>query len=132
MLESIDTNVILRLIIGNNIKQRHKAVELLCRPNIEYYVDPAAVTEVVFALSRPPYNFTRTEVKQSIMGIFKHLNIIYEEDILEEVFDFSITHPKLSFVDCYLAAKAAAKHAEPLWTFDRKLASQSPTAKEII
>ena len=132
MLESIDTNVILRLIIGDNEKQQHKAAELLCRPNVDYYVDSAAVTEVVFALTRPPYNFSRSDVKRSIMGVFKHLNIIYEADILGDVFDFFIAHPKLSFVDCYLAAKAASKHAEPLWTFDRKLANQSPTAKEIM
>lgn len=132
MLESIDTNVILRLIIGDNERQQHKATELLCRPDIDYYIDPVAITEVVFALIRPPYNFSRSDIKRSILGVFKHLNIVYEEDIFEDAFDFFIAHPKLSFVDCYLAVKAASKHAEPLWTFDRKLANQSPTAKEIV
>ena len=130
-LESLDTNAIMRLIVGDIKSQQQKVAELLCRRNIEYRLDSVAIVEVVFALSRPPYNFSRLLIRRALLGIFKHLNIVYENGIIENSLNDFVSHPKLSFVDCYLSNKAQAKTATPLWTFDKKLAAQSEHAKLI-
>lgn len=131
-IESLDTNVLLRLIIGDNPKQQAKASALLTHPDATFYVDDLAIFEIVYILSGKSYGFSRQEVATIVEGIFKRLNVTGNYSLISEATQFFAEHPKLSWADCYLAAKAAAKHAEPLWTFDRKLANQSPTAKEII
>ena len=51
--------------------------------------------------------------------------------LFEKALALFIAHANLSFEDCCLAAYAQITDAEPLWTFDKKLANQAPSAKLI-
>lgn len=125
--ESLDTNIILRLILNDVPAQRRKAVELLLRPDVVYQVPDLVITEAVYVLQEK--DKTRAEIVTMLEGLFKPLNIVVNLELFEQVLPMYLEHPKLSFNDCYLAALAATNEAEPLWTFDQALAKQSPTAK---
>lgn len=125
--ESLDTNMILRLMLNDVPEQRAAVVELLCRPDTAYHIADLAITEAVFVMQK--YGKTRSEIVQYFEGLLKRMNIITNHVLFERVFPMYLACPRLSFNDCCLAGYAALNQAEPLWTFDKALAKESGTAK---
>lgn len=128
--DSLDTNLVIRYIIGDNAAQRIAVKKLLATPYSMHRLEFIAIAEVVYVLDKY-YKYTREEIYQSLQVFLTaesgHLN--YDADLVENVFPFYVTHPKLSFDDCFLATLAEKNHATPLLTFDKKLARQHPSAK---
>lgn len=128
-IESLDTSVLLRVILEDNKDMCDAALDLLDCPGVVYKVADLVLMEIVFVLENMEVD------RETIAGVL--IRIITRPNIeTEQVIDFEslyayVNHPKLSFVDCYLATKAAYDKAEPLWTFDRKLVNQVPTAKAV-
>lgn len=58
-------------------------------------------------------------------------NIDFNKSVISSALDLFVSHPKLSFVDCYLAVIAETSGETPLWTLDKKLATQSKAAKNL-
>lgn len=126
-VESLDTSVLLRIILEDNKALCEAALELLDCPGVVYKVADLVLMEIVFVLENMKVD------RETIVGVL--VRIISRPNIeTGQVIDFEslymyVNHPKLSFVNCYLATKAAYDKAEPLWTFDQKLAKQIPTVK---
>jgi len=127
-IESLDTNILLRFILNDAPKQREIAIKLLSKPNTKYNVADLAISEVVYVLETSQKH-TRQFVAASIRQILAQPNIRCNKVLFYQVLPIYESHPSLSFNDCCLATYAAIDRAEPLWTFDRKFANQSPTAK---
>ena len=124
---SLDTNIVLRLILKDIPDQYEQALELLHRPGVEYNVSDLAITEVVYVLQSQ--GKTRTQIIKALWGFLKPMNINANFNLFNQVFPMYLNHPKLSFNDCCLSVYATLNQAEPLWTFDHALAKSSPTAK---
>ena len=129
--ESLDTNAILRFILGDNKAQQNKVLQLLLRPNVNYYIDDLTFFEVVYILSSDNYNLSRESIANFIEIVFKRLNIIGNYELISKTANFYAAHPKLSWADCYLSIKSAQLNHTPFWTLDKKLANQSEHAKLI-
>ena len=56
-------------------------------------------------------------------------NIYFNKGLIEDSLSLYVKHPKLSFVDCYLAVITELSQEKPLWTLDKKLATQVPVAQ---
>ena len=117
MSDSIDTSLLLRYFLNDSPEKKQKIIKLLDSDG-KHFLSTFAISETVFFLEcvgkRP-----RAEVE----------NIVFDRRILSDVFPFFLEHPKLSFIDCCLAFEAHKRQADPLYTFDQKLAKQSPYAK---
>lgn len=125
---SLDTNVVLRLIL-EDLPEQHRAVRALIDQEAgQLLVADAAVIEVIFVLTRH-YRFTRREIHEIVGGLVELPKIQANRSLIKRALAIFIKHPKLSFEDCYLAVLAEANEALPLWTFDEKLAKQVPTAR---
>ena len=126
---SLDANIIVRYITGDIPTQRELVKKLLATPNSTFYLSDLALSEVVYVFATV-YEKPREEIV-NLLNFFlsRYNNIIYNRELTSSVFPFYLTHSKLSFNDCCLAYYAEATHHEPLFTFDRKLANQSPSAK---
>jgi len=131
-IQSLDTNILLRLILNDVPNQCEKAQKFLRRnSDITFYVDDQAITETVYVLERQK-KYDRPFIISAFTDlIFPIKNINCDRPLFSEILPFYAKHPTLSFNDCYLTAKTAAKQSEPLWTFDHKFAKASPTAKEL-
>jgi predicted nucleic-acid-binding protein len=129
-LESLDTNVFLRLILDDDSEYSARAEKMLERESVQYLIFDQVIIEMVYILERQK-NYRREFIGDVIISLFDRHNIEYNGYIFSDVVKMYLTHPKLSFVDCYLSVLAGQKEAVPLWTFDRKLARQSDVAKEI-
>lgn len=120
--EAIDTDVALRLVLGDVPEQTQLAEALLARPGIRFDLPDAAVIELVFALEHH-YGLSRDQTTAVVHSLSSVPNL----DV-SSVFDAVLaqygTHPKLSFTDCYLAESVRTDGTLPLWTFDKKLASK--------
>jgi len=125
---SLDTNVLLRLLLNDLPGQHAQAKALVQQPGKDFLVSDTAIIELAFVLERH-YGFTRAQVKEAIDALATISGISFNTGLMNEALSAFIEHPKLSFEDYYLAQAAADQGAAPLWTFDKKLAAQSEHAQ---
>ena len=130
MTDSIDTNIVLRCILGDVPRQRSLAVSILKSSESLHYLSNQALLECIYVLEITE-EMTRREVVDLLTFFLARFSdkIIYDRALTKLAFPLYLSHPKLSWVDCALAAEAELSHHEPLLTFDRKLANQLPQAK---
>jgi len=125
---SIDTNVLLRLILDDVPAQQAVAEQLFGDMEYPVTLDDQAIIEAAFALEHH-YKAARVSCMTMLVAVMDLPTVIGDYHVIREAMEFWSIHPKLSLVDCYLAYKAAAIRATPLWTFDQKLANQHPAAQ---
>ena len=124
---SLDTNILMRYIWKDVPGQREKAIALLDDKSSSFYISDLVISEVIFNLKIARLH--RKSIVGVVEAIISKSNIHVSRFIADEVLPVYATHPALSFVDCYAACEAKQTDQEPLWTFDRKLANQHPSAK---
>ena len=130
MTDSIDTNIVLRIILGDIPEQREIAKRILETPGSVHYLSDQALLECFYVLE-VTLELPREEAVDLINLFLTRYDkiVIYNHDLTALAIPLYLAHPKLSWADCALAAEAELRHHEPLFTFDKKLASQLPQAK---
>jgi predicted nucleic-acid-binding protein len=126
MTASLDTNCLLQWLLEEIPEQAEKVSGLLESKGTFHIADPVLI-EVIFVLEKVK-RINRALIQQTIQVIFTQSNIKCNRALFEEALELYTAHPKLSFVDCYLAIYAKITSTIPLYTFDRKLAAQLPQA----
>jgi predicted nucleic acid-binding protein len=129
-IESLDTNILLRLFLADIPSEYEKAKTLISKTDRDFDVADLAITEMVYVLEKQK-RLPRRKIVEAVTKIMSWPNISCNRPLFEIVLPFYLEHPAVSFNDCCLAAYAQIKQREPLWTFDRKLAMQSGVAKEL-
>lgn len=125
---SLDTNVLLRLLL-KDVPEQHEAVEALFKQaNGAFEVADAALIEIVFVLERH-YRFTRAAILDDVSDLVSLPQLRCNQVLIKRALQLFVAHPALSFEDCCLSVYAELQDATPLWTFDKKLASQAPDAR---
>jgi predicted nucleic acid-binding protein len=122
MAASLDTNCILRWLLGD-VPEQTEAVARLLNSSETFVVVDAAVIEVVFVLEKVK-KIERKLIHRAVLAIMALANIKCNREVFEEIMPIYVSHPKLSFTDCYLSVLAKQNDALPLYTFDRKLSNQ--------
>lgn len=120
---SLDSNALLRLIVGDVPSQATKVTKLIEEGKL-FMVADVAIIEVIFVLERY-YQYTREQIAEAIQFAIEHPKISTNTQVFYDVLKLFKSHPALSPEDCYLATKASANKATPLWTFDKKLIKQA-------
>jgi predicted nucleic acid-binding protein len=64
-----------------------------------------------------------------VYRLLKQWRVSCNRVLFEGAMPLYIEHSGLSFEDCCLSVYAQLNNAEPLWTFDKKLANQAPNSK---
>ncbi len=120
---ALDTNVILRYLVGDDPEQTEAAQALLdgLTPDDPGYVCREVVLEVGWVLERS-YGFTRTQVAESLMELTATDNLVVENsyDVAAAAHRYGQGGP--DFSDLMVLSAAKRVEATPLHTFDRKLA----------
>ena len=127
MTASLDTNILLRYILEDAPHQCEKVKKLILNQEQPFYISDLVLAEVVFNLQGT--KMPRKNIVSILSRLFDLPNVHVNHTILDQALPFYEDHPALSFVDCMAAAYAKAENKTPLWTFDRKLANQHPSAK---
>lgn len=127
---SLDTNVFIRLFTGDMPSQYKKVTTLLSDETQSFIIEDVAIVEMAHVLE-VCYGKDRLDVARDVNFLCSIDNIRANRTLFEQVAKLYYTHPKLSFNDCYLAVISELHSADPLLTFDKKLANQLPSAKEL-
>lgn len=127
---SLDTSVVLRLLLADIPDLHRRALRLFSSPDATFAVSDLAFVETTFALERH-YRLTRAQIAEMITSFAALDNISCHTDQLLAAIATWVGHPKLSFEDCLMAEYAQREAMTPLWTFDRKLANQHQAAVEV-
>ena len=128
--DTLDTSLIVHYIVGDIPKQRRAVARLLDSENTVHAVPVLAMSEAVYVFETH-YGHDRTQVVANLrdfLNIFDDV-LDYDRELFDMVLPCYESRPSLSFNDCCLAFGAEVAGAEPLFTFDRKLARQHPSAK---
>ncbi|HMO77831.1 MAG TPA: PIN domain-containing protein [Candidatus Paceibacterota bacterium] len=125
---SLDTNTLLRLVLGDVPKQTAAVDSLLMNGGV-FQVSDITIVEMVFVLEKI-YHQPRTLVIDNINAIMAHSNIDCNRKVFNLTLPLYLANPKLSIVDCLLTKYAELNKATPLYTFDADLAKTcSPTTQ---
>jgi uncharacterized protein len=103
---SLDTNILVRLVVGD-VPTQTKLVEKLIADSTKLDVADIVIFELVFVLEKL-YFFSRPDVASSVSAIIRNKKINSNRKLFESMF----TMPEY----------ARLNKAEPLFTFDQKLA----------
>lgn len=122
---SLDTNILVRLVVGDVPAQTH-LVETLMTQAAKFDVADIVIFELVFVLEKL-YFFSRADIIESVSSIIRNKKINSNRKLFESMLSMYLENPKLSFVDCTLPEYARLNKAEPLFTFDQKLAKTYDT-----
>ena len=126
----LDANVLLRLILQDVPEQYERAKRLVSSVPNMFFISHAALSETVFALQNH-YALDREQIAAMMKWIIALPTIIGEYETIVAALDSYVSHPQLSYTDCYLAEEAAQLALLPLWTFDKKLARQHSGTQEV-
>ncbi|MDR0481569.1 MAG: PIN domain-containing protein [Cellulomonadaceae bacterium] len=127
---SVDANVLLRLVRGDIPDQQDQAKRLLGAPEASFHVSAATWVEVAYVLGEF-YEVPRKDIATTLTLLTAIPSLSAHANLIEATVGPWIRHPKLSFTDCLVAAEAAMVDAQPLFTFDKKLARQHPDAAAV-
>jgi predicted nucleic-acid-binding protein len=114
----------LRWILGD-VPGQTALVNDLIASGENFTAPDAVLIETVFVLEKVK-KISRGAIEQALMVIIGQANIRCSRELFAEALPLYRVHPRLSFIDCYLSVFARRRGAEPLLTFDRKLANQLP------
>ena len=128
MSGSLDTNILLRLIVGDITHQTLLASKLFEKATRPLFVADIVFLEMEYALTTN-YKLNRVDVVALLESLVTNPSIACNREMLKDAMRRYIKHPALSLTDIMLSLYAGQNDSNPLWTFDKKLASQLPNTK---
>lgn len=126
-MEFLDTNCLLRYVLGDNKEQADK-VETLVAKGV--HVNNGAFLEFVWVLESF-YKMNRQQVLQKIRVFTEDKRVACNRELVARVSELYVKYPQISFLDAYLAVTAGKKGGK-LRTFDKDLAKKLPSLVRLI
>ncbi len=129
-MPSIDTNILLRIILRDNTKQLARARDLLGR-HATFAVADIAIIELEYILTGY-YKYSRQEFSDIVTKLLiSNQHITMNRQLFERALKLYMKYPTESFDDCCLAVYARLNNQSPLYTFDKKMARDLPYVEEV-
>lgn len=123
-IPSLDTNVLLRIILRDNA-ELFDAARALLEQHKSFAIADQAIVEIVFALGGH-YEYARTEIAEVIVQLMNNQHLVLNRALFDKVLPLYTRHSGVSFTDCCLAVYAKLNKQTPLYTFDKKMARDLP------
>lgn len=117
-MRAVDTNVVVRLIVRDNLKQTAKAEAFVS--------DGAWVSNLVLAESiwvlESVYELGKAQLRTALSMLLEHQQLILQEtDVVRSALQEFASNRGVGFTDCLVIAIARKNGHVPVGTFDRKL-----------
>ena len=128
-MPSIDTNILLRLILLDNGDQLARIKSMLTSAE-DVFVPDQAVIEAVYVLGGSG-GLSWQDIENALRALLQNSRLHMNNQVFSRILDRYATHPAVSFTDLYLEAYAYFSNHTPLYTFDKKLARQLPHAEVV-
>jgi predicted nucleic-acid-binding protein len=123
-MRAVDTNVLLRLMIGDDARQAGSA-EVFIEEGA--WVSILALAETIWVLATS-YERSATDVAAAIDMLLDHKNLtLQDSDAVAAALELFRSRPALGFSDCLMLELARKAGHLPLGTFDRGLGKMDGT-----
>lgn len=126
---SVDTNVLLRLILGDIPEQTKQAEKWIAEHTC--HIADLALTETIFVLEKV-YEMPRSDITKNITAIVRNPDFGCNRVLFEKALPVYKHNQSVSINDCLLATYAEINQASPLATFDKKLAKVYPESTKLL
>ncbi len=122
-MTSIDTNVIIRYLVGDDAAQAEAARALLdgLTPEDPGFICREVVMEIAWVLERS-YGFARAQVAKTLMDLTASDSLLVENPDDVAAAAHLYRQGGVGFSDLMVLSAAERAGATPLYTFDRRLA----------
>jgi len=118
---SLDTNVLLRWIIGDDVKHLKLVQDLIEKPSIKkIHLADVVIAEMVWVM-QSLYKLDRTEIVEAIEILLNSPKFVLNKSLFAKVVEIYPNKKSLSFVNLMLVFYTQLNQSEPLVTFDTKL-----------
>ncbi len=118
---AVDTNVLLRLLVGDDPAQAAKARRLFDRADAEHkaiWVADSVLVELVWTLGRA-YRRDRVDIVKALRTLASHATVVLESAAAVRDATDAFEQGQADFADCLLCMKAASVGCDEVATFDR-------------
>ena len=119
----VDTNILLDWLLDRD-DDRTKSIDKLFADTKELHIPDIILVELAFALEKF-YELPRNLVSDNLHKVIDEPVFNCNRTLFQRALTEYATHPSWSFIDCCLVNYAELQNALPVWTFDKKLISQS-------
>ena len=122
-MEAVDTNIILRYLVGDNPEQETAARALIdgLTPSNPGFICREVIVEVAWVLERS-YGFIRTRVAEILMDLTASDSLVVENSDDVAAAAHRYRQGGIGLSDLMILSAAEREGARPLHTFDRRLA----------
>ncbi len=128
---SIDTNILLRWILGDNQDQADRVDKLLTNSNLrKVHISDIVFAEIVWVM-QSVYELNRKEISEAIKIVLSHPKFVCNRVLFERTLPDYLEHSSISFTDIMLYNYALINNSLPLYTFDKKLANRFSEIAEL-
>ena len=118
---AVDTNVLLRLLVGDDPSQAAKARRLFDRADAEQktiWVSDTVLVELVWTLARA-YSRDRADIVKALRTLSSHATVVLESAAAVRDATDAFEQGRADFADCLLCVKAQMVGCDEVATFDR-------------
>jgi len=118
---AVDTNVLVRLLVGDDASQAAKAQGLFDRAaegGVSVWVSDTVLVELAWTLGRA-YARDRRDIVKALRALCSHATVALESAAAARSATDAFEHGPADFADCLLSIKAQAAGCDQLATFDR-------------
>lgn len=123
-MPSIDTNLLLRLVLMDVPAQYKTAIGLL-EKHEKVAISDLAITETVFVLEKVK-GIKRELIVEMIESFVANQGVVMNRTLFSRAIALYVKHKTESFNDCCLAVYAKLNNQTPLYTFDKKMVRDLP------
>lgn len=123
-MPSIDTNILLRMILGD-VESQAEAIRYLTEKHDMLAVSDLAISEMVYVLEKSQ-KVSRKLVSELLYSLLANQHLSINRPLFQTVVPHYEKSLGVSFNDCCLAAYAKLNNQTPLYTFDKKFARDLP------
>jgi predicted nucleic-acid-binding protein len=117
-MAAVDTNVLIRLIVGDNAEQTASAEEFV---EGSAWVSLIALAETMWVL-KASYAFSAAQLSGAIEMLLNHATLTLQDaEVVTAALEQYRLRPALGFSDCLIVEQARKAGHLPLGTFDRAL-----------
>jgi predicted nucleic-acid-binding protein len=128
-VSALDTNVLIRYLVGDVPEQAAAARELIegLTPDTPGFICREVVLEVAWVLERT-YRFTRTQVAEALLDLTASDSLVVENSDDVAAAAYRYRQGGVGFSDLMILKATERGNAAPLHTFDQRLARMQGAA----
>lgn len=118
---AVDTNVLLRLLVGDEQAQAARARRLFDRADAEQksiWVGDTVLVELAWTLAKA-YGRDRADIVAAMRALSSHATVVLESGAAVRDATDAFEHGRADFADCLLVMKAQSAGCDEVATFDR-------------